>query len=84
MGERVVTIVPGFASMYRTDAVAQIDVTGAGLVIEDFNMTFEIHAKKLRPFRDFARNGWPLRGSSTIRHDVRWPHNTYRYLPTCA
>ena len=33
--------------MYRTDALAQIDVTGAGLVIEDFNMTFEIHAKKL-------------------------------------
>ena len=42
-----VTIVPGFASMYRTTALQQIDVTGAGLVIEDFNMTFEIHAKKL-------------------------------------
>lgn len=42
-----VTIVPGFASMYRTSALAQIDVTGAGLVIEDFNMTFEIHAKNL-------------------------------------
>ena len=33
--------------MYRTVALAKIDVTGAGLVIEDFNMTFEIHAKKL-------------------------------------
>ena len=42
-----VTIVPGFASMYRTSALESIDVTGAGLVIEDFNMTFEIHAKKL-------------------------------------
>lgn len=42
-----VTIVPGFASMYRTSALKQIDVTGAGLVIEDFNMTFEVHAKKL-------------------------------------
>ena len=42
-----VTIVPGFASMYRTDALAQIDVVGAGLVIEDFNMTFELHARKL-------------------------------------
>ena len=42
-----VTIVPGFASMYRTSALAHIDVTGAGLVIEDFNMTFEIHAKQL-------------------------------------
>jgi len=42
-----VTIVPGFASMYRTSALTRIDVTGAGLVIEDFNMTFEIHAKQL-------------------------------------
>ena len=42
-----VTIVPGFASMYRTSALQRIDVTGAGLVIEDFNMTFEIHAKRL-------------------------------------
>ena len=42
-----VTIVPGFASMYRTRALAHIDVVGAGLVIEDFNMTFEVHAKKL-------------------------------------
>jgi cellulose synthase/poly-beta-1,6-N-acetylglucosamine synthase-like glycosyltransferase len=42
-----VTIVPGFASMYRTDALRQVDVVGAGLVIEDFNMTFEVHAKKL-------------------------------------
>lgn len=43
----VVNIVPGFASMYRTDALRQIDVSGEGLVIEDFNMTFEVHAKKL-------------------------------------
>ena len=42
-----VTIVPGFASMYRTSALRHIDVTGAGLVIEDFNMTFEVHLKKL-------------------------------------
>lgn len=42
-----VTIVPGFASMYRTRVLDQIDVVGAGLVIEDFNMTFELHAKRL-------------------------------------
>ncbi|TKV61716.1 glycosyltransferase family 2 protein [Nakamurella flava] len=42
-----VTIVPGFASMYRTRVLGQIDVVGAGLVIEDFNMTFELHAKRL-------------------------------------
>lgn len=42
-----VTIVPGFASMYRTQALEQIDVSAPGLVIEDFNMTFEVHAKQL-------------------------------------
>lgn len=42
-----VSIVPGFASMYRTSALAHIDVVGAGLVIEDFNMTFEVHARRL-------------------------------------
>jgi cellulose synthase/poly-beta-1,6-N-acetylglucosamine synthase-like glycosyltransferase len=40
-------IAPGFASMYRTSALAQIDITAPGLVIEDFNMTFEVQRKKL-------------------------------------
>lgn len=43
----VVYIVPGFASMYRVDVLDQIDIAAPGLVIEDFNMTFEVHAKKL-------------------------------------
>ena len=43
----VVSIVPGFASMYRSDVLARIDIAAPGLVIEDFNMTFEVHAKKL-------------------------------------
>ncbi|MGF7120874.1 glycosyltransferase family 2 protein [Rhodococcus sp. BE178] len=42
-----VTIAPGFASMYRTSALEHIDVSAPGLVIEDFNMTFEVHAKRL-------------------------------------
>ncbi len=40
-------IIPGFASMYRTWGLREIDINPPGLVIEDFNMTFEIHAKKL-------------------------------------
>ena len=40
-------IVPGCASMYRSHALAQIDVNPSGLVIEDFNMTFEVYAKRL-------------------------------------
>ncbi len=43
----VVNIVPGFASMYRTDILAAINITAPGLVIEDFNMTFELHANRL-------------------------------------
>ncbi|WP_231391716.1 glycosyltransferase family 2 protein [Arthrobacter sp. 35W] len=46
-GANVVNIVPGFASMYRSSALEKINVLAPGLVIEDFNMTFEIHAKKL-------------------------------------
>ncbi len=40
-------IVPGFASMYRSSALRHIAVNAPGLVIEDFNMTFEIYHKKL-------------------------------------
>ncbi|MBG6059204.1 biofilm PGA synthesis N-glycosyltransferase PgaC [Cryobacterium sp. MP_M5] len=43
----VVSIVPGFASMYRSRILADIDICAPGLAIEDFNMTFEVHAKKL-------------------------------------
>jgi cellulose synthase/poly-beta-1,6-N-acetylglucosamine synthase-like glycosyltransferase len=42
-----VAIVPGFASMYRTRILADIDIDAPGLVIEDYNMTFEVHAKAL-------------------------------------
>jgi biofilm PGA synthesis N-glycosyltransferase PgaC len=40
-------IVPGFASMYRTAVLPLIEMNPPGLVIEDFNMTFEIYSKRL-------------------------------------
>ncbi|HET9253656.1 MAG TPA: glycosyltransferase family 2 protein [Pseudonocardiaceae bacterium] len=40
-------IVPGFASMYRTSVLPLIEMNPPGLVIEDFNMTFEIYSKRL-------------------------------------
>lgn len=40
-------IAPGFASIYRASALRQIDITAPGLVIEDFNMTFEVQRKGL-------------------------------------
>ncbi|RQN02269.1 glycosyltransferase family 2 protein [Aeromicrobium camelliae] len=42
-----VAIVPGFASMYRADVLERLDIAAPGLAIEDYNMTFEIHAKEL-------------------------------------
>lgn len=40
-------IIPGFASIYRTRTLQKIDMNPQGLVIEDYNMTFEVHHKKL-------------------------------------
>lgn len=40
-------IVPGFASLYRSGALAHIDVRAPGLVIEDFHMTFSLHRQRL-------------------------------------
>jgi biofilm PGA synthesis N-glycosyltransferase PgaC len=40
-------IVPGFASMYRSRVLPLIDMNPPGLVIEDFNMTFEVYQKRL-------------------------------------
>lgn len=40
-------IIPGFASIYRTSVLKEIEINAPNLVIEDFNMTFELHHKKL-------------------------------------
>jgi poly-beta-1,6-N-acetyl-D-glucosamine synthase len=40
-------IVPGFASMYRTEVLPHMEMNPPGLVIEDFNMTFEVYQKRL-------------------------------------
>jgi len=40
-------IVPGFASMYRTTVLPSMTINPTGLVIEDFNMTFEVYRKHL-------------------------------------
>ncbi len=39
----VCQIVPGFASIYRSSILSKINIDPGGLVIEDFNMTFEVH-----------------------------------------
>lgn len=51
----VTAVVPGFASMYRANVLRKLDVNPPGLIIEDFNMTFEIHHKRLGKI-GFRRN----------------------------
>lgn len=40
-------VAPGFASLYRSEVIAQLNIAEPGLVIEDINMTFEVHKKWL-------------------------------------
>ncbi|GEM_PF-1598701 len=40
-------IIPGSPSMYRASVLRQLSIDAPGLVIEDFNMTFEFHRKRL-------------------------------------
>lgn len=40
-------IIPGGGSIYRSEALKKITIEVPGLIIEDFNMTFEVHHKNL-------------------------------------
>ena len=42
-----INIAPGFASMYRSRVLRAVEMNPPGVVIEDFNMTFEIHRHEL-------------------------------------
>ncbi len=63
-------IVPGFASIYRTAVLPDIDINPAGLVIEDFNMTFELYQN------DLGQVGFTL-GAVAITQD---PDNLHDYV----
>ncbi|WP_353987886.1 glycosyltransferase family 2 protein [Ruicaihuangia caeni] len=72
-----VSVVPGFASMYRTRALRHIDIAVEGLAIEDFNMTFEVHAKRLgrvafHPARAVAQTQDPDTVRDYCRQMARW------------
>lgn len=40
-------IIPGGGSIYRSEVLKKITIEVPGLIIEDFNMTFEVHHKNL-------------------------------------
>jgi len=64
-----VSIVPGFASMYRSRVLADIDIEAQGLAIEDYNMTFEVHAKKLGRIAFHPRAAIALTQDPNTLHD---------------
>lgn len=72
-----VSIVPGFASMYRSRVLADIDIEAKGLAIEDYNMTFEVHAKRLGRIAFHPRAAIALTQDPNTLHDyvaqvTRW------------
>ncbi|KKS97872.1 MAG: cell wall biosynthesis glycosyltransferase [Candidatus Gottesmanbacteria bacterium GW2011_GWA2_43_14] len=40
-------VVPGFATLYRSDVLKQLEIDTPGLLIEDFNLAFQLHKKGL-------------------------------------
>jgi cellulose synthase/poly-beta-1,6-N-acetylglucosamine synthase-like glycosyltransferase len=72
-----ITIAPGFASMYRGAALRSVEMNPPGLVIEDFNMTFEIHRRRLgriafHPKAAVARTQDPATLREYSRQVRRW------------
>lgn len=81
-------IVPGFASVYRTDVLPHIDMNPPGLVIEDFNMTFELYRRRLGrvgfTLDAVAETQDPERLIDYVRQTRRWSlglWQTVRRLP---
>ncbi len=70
------TIVPGGSSIYRSDVLRQIQIDAPGLIIEDFNMTFEIRHKNLGKVayhpRAFVIDHEPYRLRDYYRQVYRW------------
>lgn len=72
-----VVIVPGFASIYRSDVLSRISIDAPGLAIEDYNMTFEVHGKGLGriafdPRLAIAETQDPVRLGEYARQVRRW------------
>ncbi|GAB4080169.1 glycosyltransferase family 2 protein [Modestobacter muralis] len=83
-GVNATHIVPGFASMYRAAVLEQIEVNPSGLVIEDFNMTFELHAKQLGRVafstRARAYTQDPSHYGDYVRQTSRWALGLWQTL----
>ena len=85
-------IIPGFASIYRTRVLPHIEVNPPGLVIEDFNMTFEVYRRRLGrvgfSFGARALTEDPGTFGDYLRQTKRWSLGFWqavrRYRPTAG
>lgn len=52
-------VIPGYCTIYRSSVLRQLRIDEPGLLIEDFNLSFQLHKKKLgKIFYDPALIGW--------------------------
>jgi len=72
----VTSIIPGGSSIYRSSVLEQLEINAPGLVIEDYNMTFEVHHRKLGKIaftpKAFVIDQEPYRLRDYIRQVKRW------------
>lgn len=52
-------VIPGFATIYKSSILSNLEIDTPGLLIEDFNLAFQVHRKKICKI-GFATNsiGW--------------------------
>jgi cellulose synthase/poly-beta-1,6-N-acetylglucosamine synthase-like glycosyltransferase len=69
-------IIPGFSSIYRTSVLKRIEIDAPGLIIEDYNMTFEVRHKKLGLVayspRACSQSQDPVKLKDYIKQIKRW------------
>lgn len=52
-------VIPGFCTIYRSKILKQLEIDTPGLLIEDFNLAFQLHKKKLGKIGfDFKLFAW--------------------------
>lgn len=55
----IMPVIPGFCTIYRSDVLKQLQIDTPGIIIEDFNLAFQLHKKKLGKIGyDFGLVGW--------------------------
>lgn len=40
-------VIPGFATLYRSDVLSRLEIDTPGILIEDFNLAFQVHKRKI-------------------------------------